>query len=193
MASDWPNDPDNVLRGLFGTFISASEQGLDTQGVWAGLRDAASIWASGVLGVTSAGPPSEEEINAAASQLLGGVTIQAVSKYRSLAGAFVQAHENLLDTDLYAQIEGNAVFRPPWANTIGNPAVPERYRLTVQRSITVFGFTQIQRTEWATYELASPLTSLQDAFNAANTAFNAADYNSRARIDSILDYNIQAV
>ena len=194
MASNWPNDPDSVLRGLFGSLVSAAESGgRGAANMWSALHDAANSWASGVLSITSPTPPSAEEIQAKASQLIGNVTVQDMNRYSKTVGEFLRAKQNLQSLDPTSQIGGESIFNPPWATTTGNPAVPTRYRIRVLRSITVRGFTQIQRQEWATYEITSPITSVADALAQANTLFGQADYNARASINEILDYTIEAV
>jgi hypothetical protein len=85
------------------------------------------------------------------------------------------------------------VFNAPWSTTASNPAIPTRYRLRVLRDITYKGFTAINRQEWATYELGGVLTTVGDALTTADALFNQADYNSRASINSTLDYSIETV
>jgi hypothetical protein len=161
--------------------------------MWSTLRTAASDWAQGVLSVTSAVPPTAEQISAKAAQLIGHVTIQDVNRYSKTVGEFMRAKQNLTNLGTDYQITGDAIFSPPWARTAGNPAIPTRYRIRVQRSIMVRGFTQIQRTEWATYEITGPLTNVADALQQANTLFSQADYNARASINDILDYSIEII
>lgn len=161
--------------------------------MWSSLRTAATEWATSVLAVTSTGPPSEADIAAKAHQLIGHVTVQDMNRYAKTVGEFLKSRRNLAALGSDLQITGDAIFQPPWATTVGNPAVPTRYRIRVLRSITVRGFTQIQRQEWATYEISAPLTNVADALQQANTLFAQADYNARASINDILDYTIEAV
>jgi hypothetical protein len=193
MASDYPNNADSVLRGLWGNLVSAAENGRSASNMWNALRQGANSWAASVLNVTNPTPPTDAAIAAKAQELIGHVTIQDMNRYTSLAGEYLRAKQNLhqLGTDL--QINGNAIFSPPWATTVGNPAVPTRYRIRVLRDITVRGFTSIQRNEWSTYEISGPLTNVADALNQANTLFSQSDYNSRASINAILDYTIEAI
>jgi len=193
MGSDWPNSADSVLRGLWGNLLSAAEGGRSATNMWNGLRSGAYSWAEGVLNITSAEPPTPEQITAKAQQLIGHVTIQDMNRYTKLAGEYLRAKQNLQTLDPGQQITGNSIFVPPWNNTADNPAVPTRYRIRVLRSITVRGFTQIERNEWSTYEITSPLTNIEDALNQANTLFAQTDYNSRASINEVLDYTIEAI
>ena len=194
MASSWPNDPDGVLRGLFGSLVAGAESGgLGAVNMWSSLRTAATDWATSVLSVTSSMPPTQADIAAKVDQLIGHVTVQDVNRYAQHVGAFLRAKQRLHQIPYGGQITGDAVWVPPWAQTVGNPAVPTRYRIRVQRAITVYGFKPIQRVEWATYEITAPLTSAQDALQQANTLFSAADYNARAQINQVLDYSIEAV
>ena len=193
MPGNWSNDPDSVLRGLFGSLVSGAASGMGAANMWNSLREGAYSWAESVLSVTSPTPPTEAEIQAAGQDLIGHVTIMDMNRYVSLAHEYLTAKNNLQTLGLDNQIEGTAIFRPPWATSVGNPAVPERYRIRVLRSITVHGFTTIERNEWSTYEITSPLTSVQDALDQANQLFSQADYNSRADINEVLDYTIEAV
>lgn len=194
MASDWPSDPDSVLRGLFGNFISAREQGGGgAANMWDSLRTGAEAWATGVLNITSQSPPTPEEISATAKQLIGNVTIQDVNRYTALAGQYIAAKNNLASQGLEEQILGTSVFTPPWSTTAGNPAVPDRYRIRVLRDITVRGFTLIDRQEWATYELSGALSTAGSALDFANQLFEQSDYNARASINSVVDYSIEQI
>lgn len=194
MGSTWPNNPDAVLRGLFGGLVTGAEGGgRGAANMWSSLKTAANDWAKGVLSVTSAVPPTDEQITATAHQLIGHVTIQDMNRYAQTVGEFLRAKQNLQELGTDYQITGDAIFSPPWSKTADNPAIPTRYRIRVLRSITVRGFTHIQRNEWATYELSGPLTNVADALQQANTLFSQADYNSRASINEILDYQIETV
>jgi hypothetical protein len=191
--SDWGSDPDSVLSGLWGSLVNAASEGRSTSNMWSALKEGAYNYAASVLNVTSATTPSDAEIQAAAQQLIGHVTITDMNRYSALAGQYLSAKANLQAIAQNQQIEGNMIFSPPWATTVGNPAVPTRYRIRVLRDITVFGFTQIQRQEWSSYELGGVLTTTGDALGLADQLFNQADYNARAQINSILDYSIETV
>lgn len=194
MASDWPNNPDNVLRGLFGSLVSGAEQGgRGASNMWNSLKTAASDWATSVLNITQPTGYTQADVQAKVGQLIGHVTIQDMNRYAHTVGEFLRAKSNLQSLGMDYQITGNAIFTPPWSRTAGNPAVPTRYRIRVLREIEVRGFTRITREEWGTYELTGPLTTVADALNQANTLFAQADYNSRASINQILDYTIEAV
>ncbi len=193
MAFGDAGNPDSVLRGLWGSIVNAAASGRDAANMWGGLRQGAYDYAQSVLNVTSASEPTATEIRAAADQMLSHVTIMDMNRYTQLAGQFLRAKENLFNAAPYAQIDGSMIFDPPWATTSDNPAVPTRYRIRVLRTLTVHGFTTITRNEWATYELAGPLTSIQDALNYANTLFNQADYNKTADIFSVNQYTLETV
>lgn len=161
--------------------------------MWSAFNDAAYANAESVLSVTSPTTPTPDEIQALADQYTQHVTIMDMNRYSSLAGQYLSAKANLQAAAREQQIEGTMVFNAPWSTTADNPAIPTRYRLRVLRDITVAGFTQINRQEWATYELGGVLTTPGDALDTANLLFNQADYNSRASINSILDYSIETV
>lgn len=191
--SDYGDDADSVLRGLFGSLVSAASDGLGAQNMWNALKSGAYDWAQSVLNVTSPTPPTEEEIQDAANGLISHVTVTDMNRYASLAGQSIRAQNVLASLQPGEQITGNAIFSPPWAQTADNPAVPTRYRIRVLRDITVHGFTAINRQEWSTYELGGTLTTVQDALDSANQLFTQADYNARADINQVLSYNIEVV
>jgi hypothetical protein len=194
VASDWPNDSDSVLRGLWGNMVSAREQGGGgAANMWQSIQSGATAWAEGVLNITSPTPPTQEEIAATAKGLIGNITIQDVNRYTKLAGEYLAAKSNLSAQGLEEQVLGTSIFTPPWATTTDNPAVPDRFRIRVLRDITVRGFTLINRQEWATYEISGALTSAGNALDQANQLFTQADYNARASINSVLDYSIEQV
>ncbi len=193
MASNWPNDADSVLRGLFPNLVSASASGRSATNMWNALRQGAYDWAQQTLHITNVTPPNEAVIQAKAAELIGHVTIMDMNRYVAKAGEFLRARANLQAQGLDQQIMGTSTFTPPWASTADNPAVPTRYRVRVLRSITVRGFTHIQRNEWASYEISSPLTTMGDILDQANAMFSQADYNSRADINEILDYSIEVI
>lgn len=193
MASDWNNDPDAVLSGLWGSLVSAASNGRSASNMWDALRTGAYNWAESVLNVTSSTTPTSEQIQAYADNVIGHVTIQDMNRYVQSAGQYLAAKANLAAAGPLDQIEGSMVFQPLWSTTVGNPAVPTRYRLRVLRTIVYSGFTQIERQEWASYEIAGPLTNIYSALSQANLLFNQADYNSRADIFSVDDYAIETI
>jgi hypothetical protein len=179
---------------MFGSFVSAREEGGGSAAnMWQALRDSASAWAASTLNIISPNTPTQDEINAAAHELIGNVTIQDVNKYTALAGQYLSARANLAAQGLEQEIMGTSIFVPPWSTTAGNPAVPDRYRIRVLRDITVAGFTKIDRQEWATYELAGQLTTAGDALDYANTLFEQSDYNARASINNVVSYSIEQI
>lgn len=195
MADGWPNDPDSVLRGLWGNLVGAAQEpgGRSAVNMWDALHSGAEAWASSVLSITSPTVPTDAEIALQAQSLIGHVTIMDMNRYSSLVGQYLSAKQNLQTLQVGEQITGAAIFTPPWNTTADNPAIPTRYRIRVLRDITVRGFTHINRQEWSTYEITSPLTNLDDALSQANTLFAQADYNARADINAVLDYSIEAV
>lgn len=193
MASDWPSNPDSVLRGMWGNLISAAQNGRGAANMWSALRQGAYDWAEGVLGVTSANPPTPESIQARADQLIGHVTIQDMNRYSKLAGEFLRAKDNLKATPRDSQINGSAIFTAPWATTVGNPAVPTRYRLRVLRSLTLHGLSDTPELQWASYDLTGPITTINDAMTQADTMFAQADYSSNLTINGVLDFHIEAI
>lgn len=187
----WQNSPN--LRSLFPSIVSAASSGASTAEVWGAIRDAAGGIAAQVLGTTLGREPTEQEVLDQVGKLLGGISATDVSQARGAAGAMVSAHSNLINGDPNAQIESSQIARAPWSTTTNVAGVSEQYRIRVQRSITVKGFTSIDRVEWSTYNLSGPLTSIADAVSQANNLFNGSAYNKTASINQVLDYVIEAV
>jgi hypothetical protein len=161
--------------------------------MWDALKDAAYNQAYSTLVITSPTFPTQDEVDQAAANLIGHVTIQDMNRYSALAGQYLSAKANLAALGRDNQITGQEIFNPPWSTTSSSPAIPTRYRIRVLRDITVSGFQAINRQEWATYELGGVLTNVGTALDTADQLFNQADYNSRASINSILDYSIETV
>ena len=193
MPSDWPDNSDSVLRGLFGSFTSAAGQRLTTAGVWDALRTGASNWASSVLAVTSAVPPSAEEISAKASQLLGHVTIIDVNNWRHVAGQQVRAQNNLMAQGLGEQITAGSIFTPPWARTAANPAIATSYRMTVQYIVEPNAAPGTSILEPHSYSLGTVLTTPGDALSEAQSLLGGQSYTNTGRITGISSYSIEAI
>lgn len=193
MASDYGSDADSILRGLFGSLQNAVSEpgGAGAQNMWDALRSGAYNYAASVLSVTSAEPPTPEEIQNAANGLISHVTVTDVNRYASLAGASLRASNSLMALNPNDQITGESIFSPPWANTADNPAVPTRYRIRVLRSVTEFGFLNSQK--WSTYELGGMLTTVQSALTKADLLFTQADYAANVEINETLRYSIEVV
>lgn len=184
---------DAILRGLFGALVASAEAGESTAQVWSGLRAGAADWAANTLAITLGRPPDATEVAAAAKTLLAGVSAADVSRWRGIAGQYVAAKGNLTSRMLGSQIFGDAIFRPPWSVTDSNPAVTERYRIRVNWLLQYKGFETVELSEWNTYDLTGPLTSVQDALDQARAAFEQASYNTRTSIKDVLDYSIEVV
>lgn len=190
-GSWWQDSPN--LRSLFPSIVSAASQGASTSEVWDAIRGAAGSIASQVLSTTLGRNPTEQEVLESAKGLLSGISATDVSAARGAAGQMVRAHNALLAASDDAQITSEQIGRAPWSTTTNVAGVNEQYRIRVQRSITVKGFTEIQTTEWGTYDLSGPLTSIADAVSQANNLWSGRDYNKRASINQVLDYVIEAV
>jgi hypothetical protein len=192
MAGTWWEDLPS-LRGLFPSIVGAAATGATTAGVWDAIRESAAGQATAVLSITLGRQPTPNELATATANYLSGIDAAAVSQARGAAGAFVTAHRNLLAQSPDEQILANSIARPPWATTTNLAGVNEQYRIRVLRSITVHGFTDIQREEWSSYNLEGTLTTANTALNQANTLFGNADYNRNVDINAVLDYVVEAV
>jgi len=191
VGSDWNNDPDAVLQGLWGNLVSAASEGRSATNMWDALRTGAYNWAESLLNVTSATTPTADEIQAAADNIIGHVTVQDMNKYVQAAGDLLSAKAALMAATPLQQIEGNMIFSNELIQGSINPAVPSRYEFRVLRTLVFHGFTDVERQEWATYEMGGPLTNAYTMLNQANLLFNQAEYNSRVDIFSIDEYEIR--
>lgn len=185
--------PDNILRGLFGSLVSSAEEGEGTAAVWSKLRTAAANWATSQLQAMLGEGPSTEAVSAYVSRMMSGISASMVSTYRGLAGQYVAAKSNLAQRDPESQIFGDAIWRAPWRSTGPGTGQEERFRIRVNWDIQYAGFTSVQHSEWNTYDLDGPLTSVADALRSAKDAFERATYNARASINGVLDYSIEVV
>ncbi len=68
-----------------------------------------------------------------------------------------------------------------------------RYRIRVNWQMEHHGFTTISRSEWNTYDLTGPITTLDDALRQAKAAFESASYNVRTTLTGINDYIVEQV
>lgn len=185
------------MRGMFTSLLSGAANGRGAANMWQSLREGAYSWAEGVLNVTSATPPTEEDIQALGARAMSHVTIMDMNRYVKLAGEYLRAKDNLMNRPPGDQIMGDSIVNLPWSTTADNPAIPTRYRLRVQRQITYRGIGTTS-TSWATYELQSPLTNVTDALNYADQLWSLSHGDSGKRATSAeitghLQYVIETV
>lgn len=191
-SGDW-YDANSGIRQVFPSILQAAAEGQQTAQVWQSIREAASTAAQSTLGITLGRLPTESEVADASAAILSGVTVQAVSQARGIAGQMVSAHARLVGSDPNSQITADMIGTPPWSVTANAAGVQPQYRMSVKREIVVHGFTEITREEWATYNLSGPITTVADALAQANSLFAAADYNKSVNINQILDTTIITV
>ena len=162
-----------LLRGLFGTFQESAAAGADTATLWSSLRSAAATWWYGANGLPL--PSSESVLQSTGASLLSqqGVTIFNVNTYRSQAGAWAQAKANLQALNPADQITGQAIFTPEWAKTTA-AGVPDRYRIRVKWTWSPEG--QEPTSQWSTYELTGPISSVNNALSQAQQLAQGNNY-----------------
>lgn len=194
MASDggWPG-ASPLLSGLFGSLQQAAINRLSTADTWAQLRLDTGSWAWQMSGQGE--PPSDAELIASGQQILAtqGVGIQQVNTYRSIANQWRTAKENLAAMDPQDQIRGQAIFVPPWAQTTSS-AVPSRYRIRVQWEVEPTVGDAF--TTWGSYEVSSPLTSLQDLLDQAGALVGKKPTSNvplGAQVTGALDYELEQI
>ena len=186
-----PGNP--LLSGLFGTFQEGAAAGADTASIWSSLRQAAANWYYQSLNVTP--PESETALEQTGAEGLRGqgVTVQSVSTYRGVAGNWLQAKANLQALNPADQIPGEAIFTPPWSKTASS-AVADRYRIRVQWTWSPEG--EEPTSQWASYELNTPLSNVMNALSQAQQQAQNSDYwvaltNTATPVAS--DYSIEQI
>lgn len=187
---EFGNDPNATMRGLWGSMVASAAAGQSTAEVWQGLRDAAASWARSVLSLTLGRAPTADEIQSASGQLFKGVTIQHVNAWRSEAGRWVKAQNALRGTPNNVQIGSDAIFRRNQALWGGQDSVIPTYRIRVQYSFTV---GKTAGTEWSTYHLGGPLTTMDDIQQAVRDQFAGKSYNRNTTMGEWLNYAIEEV
>lgn len=191
-AGGWPN-ASPLLSGLFGSLQQAAVNRLSTADTWAQLRLDTGSWAQQMSGQGEA--PSDAELIAQGQQILSaqGVGIQQVNAYRSIANQWRSAKENLAAMDPADQIQGQSVFVPPWAQTTSG-AVPSRYRVRVEWEVEPTVGDAF--TTWGSYEVSSPLTSLQDLLDQAGALVGKKPTSNvplGARVTGASDYELEQI
>jgi len=182
-----------LLSGLFGSLQQAAINRLSTAATWAQLRLDTGSWAWQASGQGEL--PSNDELIAQGQQILSaqGVGIQQVNAYRAIANQWRTAKQNLAALDPADQITGSAIFVPPWAQTTsGN--VPSRYRLRVQWEVEPSSGDAF--TTWGSYEVSSPLTSLQDLLDQAGGLVGRKPTSNiplGATVSSAVDYELEQI
>jgi hypothetical protein len=188
----WPG-ASPLLSGLFGVLQSAAAQRTDTAGTWQALRQAAGSWAWQAAGKGELPDQATLEANGAEILRAQGVGIQQVNTYRAIANQWRTAHENLSSAGQGDQINAGQIFRPPWSQTASGP-LPDRYRIKVQWEVTPQ--TGDPFSMWASYELDSPLTSLDDLLAQAGQVSARKPTSALplgASITGVTDYDLEQI
>ena len=163
-GGQWSDQQNPLLSGLFGTFQQGAAAGADTASIWSSLRQAAANWYYQSLGITP--PESAAQLEQTGASVLSGqgVNIFNVNTYRQVAGNWAQAKANLMALNPADQIPGEEIFTPPWAKTTA-AGVPDRYRIRVNWQWSPEG--QEPTTQWASYELTGPISSVNNSLSQA--------------------------
>lgn len=182
-----------LMSGLFGKLQGAAESRLGTADVWSMLKEAAGTYAYEASGGTET--PTAEQLQATGAQILSdnGVTIQTVNTYRSIAGSWRTAKENLQASPTSEQVTARDIFTPPWATTTGGESA-SRYRIRVEWQLT--DTTGALSTQWSTYELTAPITSIDNAIQAATDKMVGDRYIvllSAGATPTVVDYEIEQI
>lgn len=192
-ATPWGPRDNPLLSGLFGVLQSAASARQDTASTWQALRQAAGTWAWQSQGLGELPDMATLEANGAQILRDRGVGIQEVNTYRQLAGQWRTAHENLRGVEGNEQISASEIFRPPWSQT-ADSAAPARYRIRVQWEVTPQ--TGEPFNMWASYELDSPLTSLDDLLAQAGQLSGRKPTSALplgASFTGVTDYDLEQI
>jgi len=189
----WGPYDNPLLSGSFGVLQSEAASRAGTADIWQALRINAATWrwqsqGGGVL-------PSLADLEQQGREILSaeGVTIQHVNQYRQIAGEWRAAKERLQQAEQGQQITAGEIWQPPWAKT-ADASTPARYQVRVQWQITLpTGELQAIR---GTYEIGSPLTSLNDVIDQARGMAGqkpTSDMPLGSKITDVLDYEITQI
>jgi hypothetical protein len=189
----WGAGESPLLSGLFGAFQTASAFRQDTATLWSTLRVNAATWQFQAQG--GGAIPSQADLEAQGRQILHdqGVGLQQVNTYRAIANQWRTAKANLHQLDMDEQIENRHIFQPPWAQT-AQQGVPDRYRVRVEWEVEPIEGDSF--TTWGSYEVDSPLTSLQDILDQAGALVGnkpSSDIPVGAEVKNATDYELEQI
>lgn len=189
----WGAGENPLLSGLFGAFQTASAARQSTADLWTTLRVNAATWAWQAQGGGELPNMADLENTGRGILSAQGVGIRQVNAYRAIANQWRTAKSNLHQLDFTDQIGSKHIFTPPWAQT-AQQGVPDRYRARVEWEITpIEGDTF---TTWGSYEVDSPLTSLQDIFDQAGALVGkkpTSDIPVGATVSDVTDYELEQI
>lgn len=189
----WSPYENPLLSGLFGVLQTAAAARADAASTWAALRQAAGTWAWQSRGLGELPDQTVLEANGADILHQQGVGIQEVNTYRQIANEWRTAHESLHELGEGDQVTAGQIFRPPWSQTATGP-LPARYRLRVNWEVTPLEGDPFEM--WASYELDSPLTSLDDLLAQAGQVSGRQPTSALplgAEITGVTDYDLEQI
>lgn len=179
----WSGSQNSLLSGLWGSFQSAAINHSPSTDLWSDLRINAAKYYLGSLGEKV--PTDDTYLEEIGRPILSaaGVNPGNVNIYRQVAGEWLAAKNNLATTASEQQIEGNAIFVPPWATTTDN-LTPSRFRIRINATWTNQADEAING--WKTYELFGPLSSLGEALDNASSQLVGSD---RYKVKGLVSVN----
>lgn len=189
----WGASENPLLSGLFGVLQAGASARQSTADVWSSLRVNAATWAWKNQGLGEL--PARDVLEANGQEILrnAGVGIREVNAYRAIANQWRTAKENLHQAGDADQITARDIFQPPWSQT-AQAGVPERYSVRVQWEVTPTEGDAF--TTWGTYEMESPLTSLQDILDQAGQLVGqkpTSDMPPGALVTGVADYQLEQI
>ena len=172
----------DVLRGLWGGFQASALARESTADVWDRLRSNAQAYAdnlmhfTGLSGITGA-------------DVLGHVSASDVSRMRGIAGEWASARAHLHSIDRNVQIGPESIF--DYGRLTGNYPRPgqERWRVRANISYAVKGQAG-QVTEWRTYELSGPPTTVDSLLRWATNA-TMSRYKQVSQVTGVNDFELE--
>jgi hypothetical protein len=157
------------------------------------MREVATTWASATSRAIYGPDVTDEQIASRAQALLGGVTIQHVNTYRSLAGQYVRAQESAMSKNPADQFEAKDIFVAPWSRMAQTGGAIRQYRANVTFTSTFHGFEQVPLTETRSFLIGPTLTNANDLIAAAKSWYEQLPYNQRLSDVEISSFALEAV
>lgn len=193
MASGDNGDPYGAGRGLFQVIVSAAEEHADTATVWQRFQDAATNFARATVNSQFGSAATEEQVQAAYSQLTSGFGIQQMNYFRGLAGQYLQAKQNAMARGS-EQFQAEDIFTAPWSQSVRTGGAVRQYRANITFRSTFAGVNgPVELEETRSYFIGPTLTNGDQLGEAARSWYGKLPYNTRLSDTEVVDYALEAV
>lgn len=169
MAGAYQGDPSNLA--WFQAIWSGSQQNMTTSEIWSSIREAATNQAAMLLGYDGPDPFDDPGVQARATELLSGLTIQDVNSMRATAGQLNAAMANLNSADPEMAVDASMIGVGPNAVTGPDTGLPPIYKARIQYTATDTGGNTFQ--DWTTVFLQGEPTTVGDLFGRVENELGA--------------------